>query len=94
MLPAAASVLPTDTNEHFDQAVGEKLESSRDEENLGVVAEESDDYYPEGGIRAWLTVGGAFLMLFCTFGYANAFGMYQSYYKLSLFPEQTASNIA
>lgn len=30
---------------------------------------------PEGGFRAWLNVGGAFLVLFCGFGQTNGFGV-------------------
>lgn len=32
------------------------------------------DDFPEGGWRAWLVVAGAAGVLFCGFGYANAFG--------------------
>ncbi|KAG9107197.1 hypothetical protein FRC07_008671, partial [Ceratobasidium sp. 392] len=35
---------------------------------------------PDGGATAWSTVVGAWLILFCTFGYANAFGVYEDYY--------------
>ena len=35
-------------------------------------AEEST--YPEGGVRAWSVAAGCGGMLFCTFGYVNAFG--------------------
>lgn len=30
--------------------------------------------FPEGGFRAWSVVFGTSCVLFCTFGYANAFG--------------------
>lgn len=30
--------------------------------------------FPEGGARAWSVVLGTSCILFCTFGYANAFG--------------------
>ncbi|KAI0350162.1 MFS general substrate transporter [Trametes cingulata] len=36
--------------------------------------------YPDGGVRAWLTVLGAFLALFCTFGQLNSFGTFQTWY--------------
>ncbi|RDX44144.1 MFS general substrate transporter [Lentinus brumalis] len=35
---------------------------------------------PDGGVDAWLTVLGAFLALFCTFGQLNAFGTFQTWY--------------
>lgn len=34
----------------------------------------ADDVFPEGGLKAWGVVAGAFCVLFCTFGYLNAFG--------------------
>lgn len=36
--------------------------------------------FPDGGARAWLTVFGAFLALFCTFGQLNSFGTFQAWY--------------
>ncbi|EMD39496.1 hypothetical protein CERSUDRAFT_111804 [Gelatoporia subvermispora B] len=53
-----------------------------------------DDAYPEGGLRAWLTVFGAFLALFCTFGQLNSFGTFQSWYadhQLHHLPQSTIS---
>ena len=35
---------------------------------------------PDGGRDGWLTVFGAFLALFCTFGQLNAFGTFQTWY--------------
>ncbi|KAG1807027.1 major facilitator superfamily domain-containing protein [Suillus subaureus] len=35
---------------------------------------------PDGGVRAWRTVFGCFLMQFCGFGYISSFGVYQDYY--------------
>ena len=36
--------------------------------------------FPDGGARAWLTVLGAFLALFCSFGQLNSFGTFQTWY--------------
>ncbi|KAF4608125.1 hypothetical protein EYR40_000469 [Pleurotus pulmonarius] len=33
--------------------------------------------FPEGGLQAWLSVLGAILVQFCTFGYISSFGVYQ-----------------
>lgn len=38
--------------------------------------------YPDGGLRAWSVAVGAAGVLFCTFGYANAFG-YDLFYSPS-----------
>ncbi|KAI0775615.1 MFS general substrate transporter [Trametes elegans] len=35
---------------------------------------------PDGGWQAWMTVFGAFLALFCTFGQLNAVGTFQTWY--------------
>ncbi|KAL0960544.1 hypothetical protein HGRIS_005582 [Hohenbuehelia grisea] len=39
------------------------------------------DELEEGSFRAWLTVFGAFMALFCTFGQINAFGTFQAWYS-------------
>jgi hypothetical protein len=36
--------------------------------------------FPEGGRDGWLTLTGAWAVMFVTFGYMNAFGVYESYY--------------
>ncbi|CDO72284.1 hypothetical protein BN946_scf184970.g136 [Trametes cinnabarina] len=41
----------------------------------------SSSRYPDGGVHAWLTVFGAFLALFCTFGQLNSFGTFQEWYS-------------
>lgn len=53
-----------------------------------------DHEYPEGGWRAWGTVLGAWLIQFCTFGYANAFGVYQDYYVRQYLSDYTSSQIS
>ncbi|RDX44156.1 MFS general substrate transporter [Lentinus brumalis] len=40
----------------------------------------TETIFPDGGARAWLTVLGAFLALFCTFGQLNSFGTFQTWY--------------
>ncbi|QRW05964.1 transporter MCH4 [Ceratobasidium sp. AG-Ba] len=49
---------------------------------------------PDGGLTAWATVLGAWLVLFATFGYANAFGVYQDYYTRIYMTNKTSSEIA
>ncbi|EWC43776.1 hypothetical protein DRE_07341 [Drechslerella stenobrocha 248] len=50
--------------------------------------------FPEGGSEAWLVVLGAAITLFCSFGYVNAFGVYESYYLSVLLTNKTADDIA
>lgn len=38
---------------------------------------------PEGGTTAWMTLVGGWLTIFCSFGYANAFGVFQDLYTRS-----------
>lgn len=52
--------------------IGSSLKSSLDQH------EYSDPV--DGGVRAWLTVLGGFIALFCSFGQLNAFGTFQAWY--------------
>ncbi|KAH9934401.1 major facilitator superfamily domain-containing protein [Fomitopsis serialis] len=47
---------------------------------------------PDGGLQAWLSVLGGFLVCTTTFGYSNSFGVYQDYYVLS--GASSSSNIS
>ncbi|KAI1789938.1 MFS general substrate transporter [Ganoderma leucocontextum] len=49
---------------------------------------------PDGGWKAWLTVGGAFAGLFCTFGQLNAFGTFQTWYAEHQLHDLPPSTIA
>lgn len=55
--------------------------------------DDSDDC-PEGDLRAWLTVFGASLALFCSFGQMNAFGTFQSWYTTHQLRDLHPSTIA
>ncbi|OBZ67723.1 Riboflavin transporter MCH5 [Grifola frondosa] len=45
-----------------------------------LVAGQKESDPADGGVQAWLTVFGAFMALFCTFGQLNSFGTFQSWY--------------
>ncbi|KAJ7075643.1 major facilitator superfamily domain-containing protein [Mycena belliarum] len=49
---------------------------------------------PEGGRTAWLTMAGAWMVQFCTFGYINAFGVYQDFYTREFLINKTAADIS
>jgi len=53
-----------------------------------------DSSIPDGGLRAWLNVLGGFLVLFASFGYTNAWGVYQAYYSQTIYRNRTDSEIA
>ncbi|KAI0081372.1 MFS general substrate transporter [Panus rudis PR-1116 ss-1] len=38
---------------------------------------------PDGGLRAWMSVAGGWIITFCTFGYIQSFGVYEDLYVLS-----------
>ncbi|KAG9007117.1 hypothetical protein FRB90_009527, partial [Tulasnella sp. 427] len=48
---------------------------------------------PDGGTRAWLAIAGVSCAGFCTFGFANAFGVFQAYYTKTI-PGVTQFSIA
>ncbi|QSZ33609.1 hypothetical protein DSL72_005177 [Monilinia vaccinii-corymbosi] len=50
--------------------------------------------FPDGGARAWSVAAGAAGLLFCTFGYTNAFGVYQQYYQTHQLSHRTPSDIS
>lgn len=50
--------------------------------------------FPEGGLQAWLTVLGGSMILFCTFGTVQSFGVYQAYYSSHYLSEYVASDIS
>ncbi|KAL2867851.1 MCT family MFS transporter [Aspergillus lucknowensis] len=49
---------------------------------------------PNGGLQAWLQVFGGFLFVLNTWGMANAFGIFQTYYTTTLLPESSQSSIS
>lgn len=75
---------PTSTGRPIDSDVDierpvEKAETKN--ERLEAVQSEAEKQnafimdFPDGGARAWSVAAGAAGVLFCTFGYINAFGM-------------------
>ena len=52
------------------------------------------DKFPEGGLKANLTVLGAFMAFACTFGQMSAFGTYQAWYASHQLQHLPASEIA
>ncbi|RAL01426.1 MCT family MFS transporter [Aspergillus ibericus CBS 121593] len=50
--------------------------------------------FPEGGFKAWMAVLACWCVMFNTFGYINAFGIYEAYYKNSFLHHESDSNIA
>ncbi|KAJ7664591.1 MFS general substrate transporter [Mycena polygramma] len=50
--------------------------------------------FPEGGLQAWATVAGAFIVQFCGFGYTTSFGVYQDFYTRDYLTQSSSSAIS
>ena len=50
--------------------------------------------FPEGGKDAYLCLLGGFCCLFCSFGWLNCLGVFQSYYQLNQLRDYSPSTIA
>ncbi|KAK9237009.1 MFS general substrate transporter [Lipomyces kononenkoae] len=50
--------------------------------------------FPDGGRQAWLVVVGSMIVLGCSFGYLNAFGIYETYYKQNQLRDKSSATIA
>ncbi|EMD38105.1 hypothetical protein CERSUDRAFT_82329 [Gelatoporia subvermispora B] len=55
---------------------------------------ESDSDFPDGGFRAWMCVFGVSCGTCATFGFVNAWGVFQAYYQATLLSNSTPSDIA
>ncbi|KAJ3528867.1 hypothetical protein NMY22_g9234 [Coprinellus aureogranulatus] len=55
---------------------------------------DSEITFPDGGWRAWMVVAGAMSCTFSTFGFANTWGVFQSYYETDLLRDTSPSTIA
>ncbi|KAK0463531.1 MFS general substrate transporter [Desarmillaria tabescens] len=49
--------------------------------------------FPDGGLKAWLVVFGGMCCTFTTFGYVNAWGVFQEYYQETLLKDSSPSSI-
>lgn len=68
-------------------AVEDRSSPSDSQASLDVTA------YPDGGLKAWLTVFGAVLALFCC-GQLTAFGAFQTWYAQNQLRDLPASTIS
>ncbi|KAK2616884.1 hypothetical protein QQS21_000262 [Conoideocrella luteorostrata] len=63
-------------------------------EEKGLGADPIKRVPPNGGAKAWACVAGSFLLQFCSFGYVNACGVFQLYYRKTLLKDQNSSSLA
>ncbi|KAF2464760.1 MFS general substrate transporter [Lindgomyces ingoldianus] len=69
----------------------EREPGGRDEEVA--ISIDSEDSFPEGGLRAWLVVASACLMLFPSFGFMVSIGTLQDYWKQHQLSNYTSRDI-
>ncbi|KAJ5577692.1 uncharacterized protein N7459_006656 [Penicillium hispanicum] len=62
-------------------------------EDKGTTVEQSR-IPPEEGVQGWICVAGAFLALFCTFGFLNAIGVFQTIYEETSLRDYSSSEIS
>ncbi|KAF7368731.1 MFS general substrate transporter [Mycena venus] len=77
---------------HQSPAVSEG--EKRSEPSVVVQEITSGVVIPDGGVQAWATVAGSFLIMFCGFGYASSFGVYQDFYVRTYLVNSSSSAIS
>ncbi|KAG2122861.1 major facilitator superfamily domain-containing protein [Suillus cothurnatus] len=95
------------TVETKPQNICMELQATQDSENEGskVLDIESSvskdsallsrlDEFPEGGLVAWSTAFGSFLILFCGWGYTSSFGVYEDFYTQYYLTNETSEAIS
>lgn len=50
--------------------------------------------FPDGGLRAWLVVAGAFATNMCAFGWINCIGVFQAYYQTNYLSSYSPRDIS
>ncbi|KAJ5682414.1 hypothetical protein N7462_005579, partial [Penicillium macrosclerotiorum] len=85
-LPSTAPSEHSTLHEKFANELQKDSESHK--------SEHSSDAPPDRGLQAWLMLVGAWCALFCTFGWINSVGTFQSYYETTLLQSYSASTIA
>ncbi|RDX51777.1 MFS general substrate transporter [Lentinus brumalis] len=94
--PSSSSVASSTATVHVLRAPGStksflvgELEKGAAEANV-----EDVDEYPDGGLRAWLVVLGVSSGICTTFGFINAWGIFQAYYEQYTLRNMSPSDIA
>ena len=75
------------TRSHRTQPIDELDEES------GIPIVDAEDDFPEGGLRAWLVVASAWLMLFPSFGFMVSIGTLQDYWGQNQLSYMSARDI-
>ncbi|OBT60997.1 hypothetical protein VE03_09739 [Pseudogymnoascus sp. 23342-1-I1] len=83
-------------HQESDSEVTVSVPPARDEstEKAPVVTPWHPSQYPDGGFKAWLVTAGAFVCVFCSFGWINCIGIFQDYYQLHQLRDYSSSTIS
>ncbi|KAJ7127972.1 MFS general substrate transporter [Mycena epipterygia] len=86
--------LAKETDIDFLQEEKVLQETSTEAENAS--SHTPDDFMavPDGGLKAWTTIAGAWLVLFATLGYLHSFGVYEQFYVVEYLPNFSTSSIS
>ncbi|CAA7270135.1 unnamed protein product [Cyclocybe aegerita] len=89
--PDASSTMSEKKTENVDVKVPDVMVQER----TGEEEEQSQKQAAaDGGVKAWVTILGAWLVLFGTFGYLYSFGVYQDFYTRHFLSNHSPSKIA
>ena len=70
------------------------LLSSGSSEGQDATTVRDDEYYPEGGLQAQLTIGASFLVYCTSFSVVNSLGFFQTFYQLDYRKNYSPSTIS
>ncbi|KAI0760539.1 MFS general substrate transporter [Fomes fomentarius] len=98
-LPTSPSARSSTIFAHSPRAAGSYHGSTLNidgdaEKTAAASAGDDPDDYPDGGLRAWLVVLGVSSGICATFGFINAWGIFQAYYETYTLRHMSPSDIA
>ncbi|KAH7090861.1 major facilitator superfamily domain-containing protein [Auriculariales sp. MPI-PUGE-AT-0066] len=80
-------------DEQFEKGeIKGSVHTKTSDEEIGASIKPADDY-PEGGLSAWMTVAGSWLVLVVAIGLGNSFGAFQDYYARKYLLNSTISDL-
>ncbi|KAF5858093.1 hypothetical protein ETB97_004901 [Aspergillus alliaceus] len=82
-------VEPQANHHHLEFVPRDEEEGAFDE-----AATENVENFPDGGIQAWRTVLGGFLSFIASIGFLSGASVFQSYFKTTVLPNSSSSDIA
>ncbi|KAM0753790.1 MFS general substrate transporter [Meredithblackwellia eburnea MCA 4105] len=90
--PPLSSASSTTREEMEDDA--EKVAGIEDSEKTVKIDQPPPLVFPDGGMRAWLTVAGGFAANFCCYGVVTSFGAFQEHYRTDQLADTPLSTIS